>query len=482
LRLRPGNPLEHRWARVAYAIATTVAACLLVASLVSPLVSAYQIGLAMATTLGNLLLLCWSGAWRLGREGRQALVRLTGRPRMLDAMLAICLTFACFAAMTRYNLARYNGNYSGMILLSRVWAERAPVLVEQPEIARTLVVRDKDNGYDGQFMYLIAFDPLLLRFKDQPARYADMVDAPRYRYGRVGFSLLTALLSWNQPLAYPRTMIWLILASHLLAVGMLAAIAVHYGRHPAWALLYLAIPGPWMSLRTALPEPLAGVGLLVGYLLWARSRLSLAAVAFALSLLIRETGVVLVVCLLAWSLLVDRRPQRALILSASLVPLVAWRAYVAWRLSPIVGEGTFAGARILDVPFKGILDVWRSVMSGAYFDRTPESGRAALALTLLVGAVTILAVVTAWKRRDALSGALAAYALLAVCLDFESVWSYLGNIERTTYEVWLLGVVAFLVPGASPLGLRRAFMAMFGSAALYTLFLSDSARDLQALF
>ena len=88
-------------------------------------------------------------------------------------------------------------------------------------------------------MYMMAFDPFMSAFKDNPRRYDEVVDTPPYRYTRIGYSLLTKLFAWNQPLRFPRTMIWLILASHFVAALALGAIIRHHGGHPAWALLYV---------------------------------------------------------------------------------------------------------------------------------------------------------------------------------------------------------------------------------------------------
>ncbi len=93
------------------------------------------------------------------------------------------------------------------------------------------------------FMYLMAFDPFMSRFKDNPSRYEQVVDTPPYRYTRIGYSLLTKLFAWNQPERFPMTMIWLILASHFVAALALGAIIRHHGGHPAWALLYMLRAG-----------------------------------------------------------------------------------------------------------------------------------------------------------------------------------------------------------------------------------------------
>src|SRR5262249_30095039 len=156
-------------------------------------------------------------------------------------------------------------------VLGRMFADRVPFLTERPELKAQLQILD-GAGYDGEFVYYIAFDPFLLAFKNEPSRYRAFVDAPPYRYGRIGFSLLTKLFSWGDPERYPQTMIWLIVAATFAGAWYLATIAQHFGYSGWWALLYVLVPGFIQSLRTGLPEAIAAACLLGGYLFVLRTR------------------------------------------------------------------------------------------------------------------------------------------------------------------------------------------------------------------
>jgi hypothetical protein len=482
LLLRPAAPARRMWPRLVHRIAIGLVVTLWLVALLSPLVSAYTMLLSFGTVIEHMLLVCASGLWRLVCDLRRALARLTGWSHALDALIVSTVIVACFVGVTRGALEQHGGNYSGMLLLSKGWVERAPVLAERPDIRKTLILRT-DGGYDGQFMYIMTFDPLMRRFADDPVRYLDMVDTPPYRYGRIGFSWLTRLCSGGDPLAYPQTMIWLIVGSHLIGALLLAGIARHYGQHPAWALFYLAAPGVWLSLRDGLPESLAGAGLLAGFLCVCRARFWLAAIALAASLLIRETGLIFVLCLGLWWLAIARRPRVAATVLSAIVPFVLWRLYIGWRMYPVFGrDGVFYRPRILDVPFHGMVDTWRAVSAGTYFNGLPESARGAMALAIVVIVIAVVALVAFWKRRDALTAALASYALLALSLDYASVWSFWGNTERTMHELFLVALVALLSWDARWTGLRRAMVATFGLLTVYTLWFSASASELRALF
>jgi LPXTG-site transpeptidase (sortase) family protein len=67
-----------------------------------------------------------------------------------------------------------------------------------------------DGGYDGQFFYFMTFDPFLTAFRHEPQRYGEYIDFPPYRYGRIGFSLLTKVFSGDRPAWYPATMVALV--------------------------------------------------------------------------------------------------------------------------------------------------------------------------------------------------------------------------------------------------------------------------------
>src|SRR5205085_8935874 len=122
-----------------------------------------------------VLLVCAAPAFRAG-----AWLAARWSPLMSGALGA-----AFFASAMLQALSTYGGNYSGFLHLSREVAARAPFLQERPDLARSLIVYDA--GYDGQFMYLMAFDPFLRRFANRPEGYRAWVDNPPYRYGRIGF-------------------------------------------------------------------------------------------------------------------------------------------------------------------------------------------------------------------------------------------------------------------------------------------------------
>ena len=341
-----------------------IAIGLLLAVLVSPYVSPFRLVLAPRTFALLVVLVCATrafGAWStiVSRWTPADAVR-----RRLGIAAAGAIGAAFFASAMFQTLAIYGGNYTGFLHIAREVAAQAPFLQERPDISGALIV--DDAGYDGQFMYLMAFDPFLRRFADRPEVYRAFIDYPPYRYGRIGFSLLTSLVSAQRAERYPATMVWLILAAHAALAAALAALAVRHGMAPWVGLWYLAIPAFMSSLMSALPEALAAAGMITGWLCWEARRPVLAAVAFGAALLVRETGVVLIVAILLstrW-----RGPQwksAVLVCVLSLLPVSAWRLFVASRLFSEFGwlaivptPGDFGP------PFAGLLHLWQAGVGG----------------------------------------------------------------------------------------------------------------------
>jgi hypothetical protein len=382
---------------------------------------------------------------------------------------------AFFASAVLQTVTAYNGSYSGFIHLSRDVASRAPFLEERPDLARSLIVYDA--GYDGQFMYLMAFDPFLQRFKDRPQAYRAFIDNPPYRYGRIGFSLLTTAASAGRAERFPGAMMWLIVAAHLALAAGLAALAVRRGTAPLGSLWYLAIPGFMSSLMSALPEALAAAGIVLGLLCWETRRTVLAAAAFGATLLVRETALVLIVALV---LACGRQEfKRALIvLLSSLVPVCAWRLFVASRLFADFGwAALLPNPGDFGVPFAGLLRLWQAGITGT--QPAPEIA-GAMVFPLLLTAALILAVTLLSSRPGPIETAAVVYAGIAVSLNYGKIWSHLPSGERGTFELFLCLLILLLESDGRARWIRRALQGFFAVLFAYTCLIAPDASTTRA--
>jgi hypothetical protein len=439
----------------------------LLAVALSPYLSAYRVVLAPRTfALGVALIFA---------------ARVAGRVPALSArwrpIASGTLAAAFFASAMFQTLGDYGSNYSGFIRLARDVASRSPYLEERPDLARSLVTYDA--GYDGQFMYLMAFDPLLQRFQDRPQAYSAFIDSPPYRYGRIGFSAMIRLASLGRPEWYPVVMMWLILAAHLALGTLLARFAAHHGTPAFAALSYIAIPAFMSSLMSALPEALAAAGLVAGVFFWQLGRILPAAAAFGAALLVRETAVVVVAMCLLWSGWRGGEWKRsALLLAGALAPVCLWRLFVAGRFFPDFGWAALVtNPGDLGVPFSGLGELWLAGLRGT--QPSPEVAGALVFPLILIAAILLGSAM--WRaRRGPLEAAALVYGLVAISLNYEKIWSHLPSGERGTFELFICLLLLLLGSAGRPAWIGRSLTAFFAGVAIYTFFIAPDAATSRA--
>ncbi|HEY6359034.1 MAG TPA: hypothetical protein VIX35_12350, partial [Vicinamibacterales bacterium] len=212
LYLLPTPRRLPRVVKVLYVIAASLLGLLLTSIVLAPWVSRYSIVLSWATLVQWTVVLATPALWRIGgfvlsraRDRRREWAALA-RPAMVAALVLLV-----FGDVMRARLhGTYLGNYSGFIQIGRVFVEKSPFIWHQPDIRRTLVVME--GGYDAQFMYYAAYDPLMRAYRADPSRFDGMMDTPPYRFGRIGYVWLTWLASLGDWHRFPKAMVWLDLA------------------------------------------------------------------------------------------------------------------------------------------------------------------------------------------------------------------------------------------------------------------------------
>ncbi len=184
-----------------------------------------------------------------------------------------------------FTLARWqtwaHGRISRFILVGRHFATPSQLPHGMP-VAKTY-------GYDGQFFYRLALNPLNFHH----TAYGITMDRP-YRYMRIGYPALTWLVSLGQHFLVPVMLVAVNIAA-IGALGYLGALfAVEGGRHALAGLLMPGYFGLITSLSRDTAEPLAAVLLLAGLLAVRGRRPVLAAALLAYGALTRETVMVAV--------------------------------------------------------------------------------------------------------------------------------------------------------------------------------------------
>ncbi len=205
------------------------------------------------------------------------------------------------------------------------------------------------EGYDGQFAYYIAVDPL---------NGWQRCDVPAYRYQRILYPLFARSLALGQDAAIP----YALALVNLIALGAgtwsTECILRRYGMSRWYAITYGLYAGQLMSVRLDLNEPLAHALVVAAILAAERKRWSWGVALFALAALTKETTLVFVGGYLLF-LLARREWGRSLGLAVGVaLPFAAWQVVLwAWLGRPGLGSGGAGATSWEIIPYHGLWSV-----------------------------------------------------------------------------------------------------------------------------
>ena len=349
-----------------------------------------------------------------------------------------------------------NGDPRDFVLIGSKFIDRpGPSSVITPDPAYHYTV----TGYDGQFCYYIALDPINARY---------YIDVPAYRYTRILYPITARLLALGQPTLIPYTLIalnWLAIGGGTLAV---AAWLRRKGRSPWFALVYGCYPGMLIALQRDLTEPLAYALVALAVYLFdfgGRYRLLWAGIGFALAALARETAalfaIVYALALLleagsgeGWRARLAANWRRAtLLLGLALGPLLLYKGFLLLWLGSL---GLPSDLSVQVLPFRGILVLW------------PWQTNQIAALLCIIAPAMLCAGVGVWALWKRAAG-IEVWALLANVLLFVVLLAPPPYIEIFGSERVTMGVVlaaCYCLPTFDRLTNRRRWW-FWGSTALW---------------
>jgi hypothetical protein len=359
-----------------------------------------------------------------------SLAARTNRP----AAAALIATLAAVA----FTLARWqtwaHGSISRFILVGRHFAD-----VSQLPHGMPLV---KTYGYDGQFFYRLALNPLNLHH----TAYGITMDRP-YRYMRIGYPALTWLVSLGQHNLVPVMLVVVNIAA-IGALGYLGGMfAVDGGRHALAGLLMPGYFGLLTSLSRDTAEPLAAVCLVAGLLAVRRRRPVLAATLLAFGALTRETVLVAVAALAVMRMLGILR-GRARPGREDLAWAIPAAAFGAWQVVVRAATGSVPlladGSRNAGTPFIAPVQALRHNLGHIHLHQFERYDLWLLELAILVCfSLAALLCLRATSAPGHERLALVLY-LVEICVVTPSTWNSLGSDMRSFIEVYLLAVIILL--------------------------------------
>lgn len=212
-------------------------------------------------------------------------------------------------------------------------------------------------GYDGQFAYQIARDPLNGWTK---------TDVPAYRYQRMVYPLAARVLALGHVELIPWALIVINLAALAAGTFITEKILAHYGANRWYALAFGLNAGMLMGARLDLTEPLAYALAQAGVLLLLKNRSGRAALALALAALTKETTLMFAAgAMLAYA--AQREGWRAIKLGVVVVtPFVIWQLILrGWFGQFGVGSGGALATPFEIVPLRGLWSI--AAMDGRVF-------------------------------------------------------------------------------------------------------------------
>ncbi len=203
----------------------------------------------------------------------------------------------------------------------------------------------KELGYDGQFAYQIAKDPL------NASRY---LDVPAYRYQRILYPIIVFLLSFGNDAIIP----WLLILVNVfsLVIGTLATekILSKYGHSRWYALAYGAFSGLILSVRLNLTEPLAFALVQWGVLYFIRNKLWKSLPFFALAALTRELTLLFAAASVI-TLWASKQYRKGILWGfGAILPFAVWQVYLkTWFGDWGIGSGGARASSFEWIPFRG---------------------------------------------------------------------------------------------------------------------------------
>jgi hypothetical protein len=291
------------------------------------------------------------------------------KKNLLIVLIFLIYTLGSFAF---YHEGTLNGDLDNHILSGEMFG--TPEQLKERGI-KPLFTGEGQTGWDGQFYYYISND--LLGVKDTP----EHLDAPSYRYQRVGLSLYVALVSkisgkdWVSPTTFFVSYLLLL----VVAVWVGAKLFNKLNIHSIWILLWAFGIGTQITLFNALPDAAADAFLILALSAVIAKRFSISVVPFALAALSREVYVLFPTFILLFfmaSTVIDRK-RSCRTWSDALIGLLKWQSYyllvipgliaVAWLSYVTVHFGVAPAEQahgIVGFPFVGWFEYLLSGLEG----------------------------------------------------------------------------------------------------------------------
>lgn len=269
---------------------------------------------------------------------------MTDKKAFLSLLVPVLITFMVCVGFVWFTLRKVDGDIMQFVIIGTRFSEGDP---------------NGSEGYDGQFGYYIAIQP-------DPQMVSRHLDVPAYRYQRILLPILARGFSLGNPKWIPWWLVILPLLGQVIGVAFVAKIILDSKNNPMIALIYGLNTGSLLSIRVALPEPIAYALVAGAVYAYQKQKYWLGAIGFTLAFFAKEVTLVFGVAALIWLLLERRWKESVIMLSISFLPFALWQGWL-WRTFGQIGMGS-GGENATGfewIPFMGLLRI--AVYNSKYF-------------------------------------------------------------------------------------------------------------------
>ena len=301
-------------------------------------------------------------------------------------------------------------------------------------------IRISAKPYDGQYIYAATYDPLIIN-----KTVLDVIDQPVYRYRRMLYPLCANIISLGLPWIYPYALFAINVFSYLLG-GYAVWKLIKLNRWTLWLLLgYFSNTGLLYSTFGTLTEPLGMCLMLSGIFFWQKNNYKIGILFFALSVLARETYILIPISILFFELWFGTNSVRNIIMYGLFIiaPFALWFLYIHVRLAshhylpstsempPSLGWGRFS------LPFVGL---WQETVFGIKHLTTQSNIRLTLGISIMATFCGILSIVWILLKKD-IWGIITVIQALFVVSTRGDVWNYHAGSARVAIPLFFFAMV-----------------------------------------
>jgi len=366
---------------------------------------------------------------------------------LLELLLPVVLVALALAIGLRTELAHYGGDLSGFVQFGSHFVRDT-----HPPRGSVILRGASSNGYDGQFYYVLARDPLLLHH----STLADL-DGQVFRAERIGYPALAALVSHAARVTLPLALVSVNVAVVVFLTLGFAWYARSRGWSGLWALALGLLPGFLLATLRDLTDPLATAAALSGLIAYSRGYRWSAGLLLSLAVLTREPMALVVVAVAidaatrAWH---ERRAAgsvRETIRGAAPTVVLPALAFLGWELYVIVRNGGVVGHAALRFP------TFVSSISAAIHSAPAKLIVWDVTYEVLILAAVVAALILVWRNRSTFAIAAMLVGVSMFFSGFQPIW---GDTRDSLPVLALLLVAGLEQQHRAVLGICVAAAAM----------------------